>query len=229
MRQVIVIGAGLTGLACAFRLKQAGIPVLLLEASDSPGGVIATFQENGFLFEAGPQCPRFPRALWDLVREFGLEGEFVQSHARARRYILKNRQLHRAPFSPLEFISTRLVGAASKYRILAEFLRRSRPPRDEESLAEFIRRKFDGDILDYLVDPFTRSDSGQTQFNYSEVFGAGMAAAISTYAYHPHSERDLGNVADVWITQMGWDVGTYMVKEFWPDLRRKHHENTPQN
>lgn len=75
----------------------------------------------------------------------------------------------------------------------------------------------------------TRSDSGQTQFTYSEVFGAGMAAAISTYAYHPHSERDFGNVADVWITQMGWDVGTYMVKEFWPDPRRKHHENPPQN
>jgi hypothetical protein len=75
----------------------------------------------------------------------------------------------------------------------------------------------------------TRSDSGQTQFNYSEVFGAGMAAAISTYTYHPQSERDFGNVADVWITQMGWDVGTYMVKEFWPDLRRKHHESPPQN
>jgi hypothetical protein len=64
---------------------------------------------------------------------------------------------------------------------------------------------------------------------YSEVFGAGMAAAISTYTYHSRSERDFGNLADVWITQMGWDVGTYMVKEFWPDLRRKHHESPPQN
>jgi protoporphyrinogen/coproporphyrinogen III oxidase len=153
-RQVIVIGAGITGLACAFGLKQAGIPVLLLEASDSPGGVIATFGGNGFLFEAGPQCPRFPLSLWELVRGIGLESEFVRGDSRAPRYILKNRQLHRAPFSPLGFISTGLVGAASKYRILAESLRRSQPPGREESLAEFVRRKFDGDILDYLVDPF---------------------------------------------------------------------------
>ncbi len=72
----------------------------------------------------------------------------------------------------------------------------------------------------------TRSDAGQTQFNYSEVFGAGMAAAISTYSYHPDSERSLGNVAGVWTTQIGWDVATYMVKEFWPDLRKKHRKNT---
>jgi hypothetical protein len=72
----------------------------------------------------------------------------------------------------------------------------------------------------------TRSDAGQTQFNYSEVFGAGMAAAISTYSYHPESERSFGNVAGVWSTQIGWDVATYMVKEFWPDLRKKHHKTT---
>lgn len=75
----------------------------------------------------------------------------------------------------------------------------------------------------------TRSDSGQTQFNYSEAFGAGMAAAISTYSYHPESERGVGTVISVWGTQIGWDVGTYMIKEFWPDLRRKHHKNQQDN
>jgi hypothetical protein len=72
----------------------------------------------------------------------------------------------------------------------------------------------------------TRSDAGQQQFNYSEVFGAGMAAAISTYSYHPESERSFGNVAGVWSTQIGWDVATYMIKEFWPDLRKKHRKDT---
>jgi hypothetical protein len=33
------------------------------------------------------------------------------------------------------------------------------------------------------------------------------------------SERGLGNVAGVWGSQMGWDAVTYMIKEFWPDLR----------
>jgi hypothetical protein len=68
----------------------------------------------------------------------------------------------------------------------------------------------------------TRSDSGRDEFNYSEVFGAGMAAAISDYTYHPPGERSMGNVAGVWGTQMGWDLATYLMKEFWPDLRRWH-------
>jgi hypothetical protein len=67
----------------------------------------------------------------------------------------------------------------------------------------------------------TRSDSGKDQFNCSEVFGAGMAAAISDYGYHPAGDQSIGNVANVWGTQMGWDFFTYMIKEFWPDLRRK--------
>ena len=74
----------------------------------------------------------------------------------------------------------------------------------------------------------TRSDSGQTQFNYSEILGAGSAAAISTYTYHPQSERSFGNVATVWATQMGWDVATYLVKEFWPDLRKKPKKDKQQ-
>jgi hypothetical protein len=89
----------------------------------------------------------------------------------------------------------------------------------------FLRRT--GHALSRVV--MTRSDSGRSQFNYSEVFGAGMAAAISTYSYHPESERGVGTVISVWGTQIGWDVGTYMLKEFWPDLRRKHHRNQQDN
>jgi hypothetical protein len=67
----------------------------------------------------------------------------------------------------------------------------------------------------------TRSDAGEKQVNYSELVGGVTAASISTYSYHPQSERGFGNVMSVWATQMGWDAVTYMVKEFWPDLRKK--------
>ncbi len=81
----------------------------------------------------------------------------------------------------------------------------------------------------------TRGDSGRKQFNFSEVFGAAFAAAISTYSYHPKdtylstptnphmfvpSDRTLSNTARVWGTQVGLDAITYEVKEFWPDIRR---------
>lgn len=67
----------------------------------------------------------------------------------------------------------------------------------------------------------TRTDSGHSQVNYSEIFGGALAAGISTYSYHPHADRTLRNSASVWGTQVGYDTITYVVKEFWPDIRRK--------
>jgi hypothetical protein len=67
----------------------------------------------------------------------------------------------------------------------------------------------------------TRSDSGRTQFNASQVFGSALAAGISTYSYHPRDERNLPNVANVWGTQIGLDTFTQGVKEFWPDIHRR--------
>jgi len=67
----------------------------------------------------------------------------------------------------------------------------------------------------------TRTDSGSQQFNFSEVFGSAVSAAISTYSYHPSADRTLSNTASVWGTQVGYDTITIVVKEFWPDIRRK--------
>jgi hypothetical protein len=83
----------------------------------------------------------------------------------------------------------------------------------------------------------TRTDSGKNQFNYSEVVGGALAAAISTYSYHPKShvfttpnppyyrfvasDRTFDNTLSVWATQYGYDTLTLVVKEFWPDIRRK--------
>ena len=67
----------------------------------------------------------------------------------------------------------------------------------------------------------TRGDSGKPQFNYSEFFGSALSAGISTYSYHPLEDKTVVNSAKVWGTQIGYDSLTYVVKEFWPDIRRK--------
>ena len=66
----------------------------------------------------------------------------------------------------------------------------------------------------------TRGDNGHAQFNASEVFGSAMAAAISTYSYHPESDRKIGNLATTWGTQLALDSFGFMMKEFWPDMKR---------
>jgi protoporphyrinogen/coproporphyrinogen III oxidase len=152
--KVVAIGAGISGLACAHRLKQLGIHCQVLEAQERAGGLIATVRRNGFLFETGPQCPRFPAPVWRLVRELNLENEFVAGDPKAKRYIFSRGRLHSAPFSPTGLLTTRLVGFRSKLRILSEAFRYSQPPTHEESLSEFVERKFGPDVLDNLVDPF---------------------------------------------------------------------------
>lgn len=97
----------------------------------------------------------------------------------------------------------------------------------------------------------TRTDSGKAQFNYSEIVGSALSAAISTNTYHPRSfittrydpstgmvqyihnasDRTLPNTLSVWGTQVGYDTITIVVKEFWPDIHRKlthKHEAAPQ-
>ena len=69
----------------------------------------------------------------------------------------------------------------------------------------------------------TRTDSGGTQFNFSEIVGSAAAAGISAYTYHPRADRNLPNAASVWGTQIGLDTFTLVVKEFWPDIHRKFH------
>lgn len=73
----------------------------------------------------------------------------------------------------------------------------------------------------------TRSDAGTTQFNFSEIVGAATAAGISTYAYHPRDERNVNNALHVWATQIGWDTVSEVIKEFWPDVRRKLSHSKP--
>jgi hypothetical protein len=74
----------------------------------------------------------------------------------------------------------------------------------------------------------TRTDSGNRQFNYSEVLGSAISAGISTYSYHPRGDRNIPNTVSVWGTQVGYDTLTLVVKEFWPDIRRRlHHTKTP--
>ena len=151
--KVVIVGAGLSGLASAFRLKQLGIQCLVLEAADRPGGVITTVRRNGYLFDLGPQIPRFPSSAMKLLRDLRLEQEFVPGDPKAKRYIFRHGRLHPAPFSPVGIMSTDLIGMASKWRFLTEAFRSTRPPAGEETLAEFVERKFGADVLENVVDP----------------------------------------------------------------------------
>jgi phytoene dehydrogenase-like protein len=56
MKPVVIVGAGLAGLACALKLTQAGVPVRILEASDGIGGRVRTDLVDGFRLDRGFQA-----------------------------------------------------------------------------------------------------------------------------------------------------------------------------
>src|SRR5579862_8547160 len=52
---VVIVGAGVAGLACALDLVAAGVPVRVLEGSDAVGGRMRTDRRDGFLLDRGFQ------------------------------------------------------------------------------------------------------------------------------------------------------------------------------
>jgi len=149
-----VVGAGISGLTCAYALKKSGENVLMLEATSGPGGVIESVRENGFLFEQGPQSFTGTEPLFQLCDELGIADQLVEAPHGAPRYVFLNGKLVPVPFSPGAFLASPLLGWRTKFSILTEVFRTSPPPDADESVAIFVRAKFTQELLDRLVGPF---------------------------------------------------------------------------
>ncbi len=68
-KKVIVVGAGVAGLACAVRLQKEGYQVVIYEKEGLPGGKMHTFEQDGFRFDLGPTIVMMPE-LYREVFEF---------------------------------------------------------------------------------------------------------------------------------------------------------------
>jgi hypothetical protein len=65
----------------------------------------------------------------------------------------------------------------------------------------------------------TRTDSGGRRFNFSEVLGNATGVAISNLYYS--DTRSAGENTEKLATQLGTDAASQVLKEFWPDIKRK--------
>src|SRR6476661_3973676 len=117
-RTAVVIGAGISGLLCAYRLKTLGVDVLLIEKSDRVGGVIQSENIDGFLIERGPNSSQGTEELLSLVEELGITHELAEGNPTAPAYVYFNRRLHPVPSGPAAFIKSGLLSLGGKMRIL---------------------------------------------------------------------------------------------------------------
>ena len=151
---VLIVGAGISGLTCAYHLRKSGIDAQIIEAAPRPGGVIRSERRDGYLLELGPQSFSGTPQLRNLCRELSIENELVEAPHSAPRLLLINGRLKPAPLSPPAFFASSLFSARTKWRILRDAIGRSAPPYVDESVAAFTHRKFSAELLDKLVGPF---------------------------------------------------------------------------
>lgn len=153
-REVVVIGAGLAGLVCAYRLKRLGIDVVLIEKSDRIGGVIQSDSVDGYLIERGPNSSQGTEEVMALVEELGIIDQLAEGDPKAPAYVYFNRGLHAVPAGPGAFIKSKLLSARGKLRILAEPFVPARQSDGEESVADFARRRIGSEAAERMVKPF---------------------------------------------------------------------------
>ena len=154
MKSVAIIGAGITGLTAAFYLKRNGIPVSVYEASERVGGVIQSLRKDGYLAEFGPNTllETSPK-ISQLVRDSGLQSRRADTNPQAEaRYVVRYRTPIEMPASPLGFFTTSLFTLGAKFAVLREpFVPRGREG-VEESIAQFVVRRFNQEFLDHAID-----------------------------------------------------------------------------
>lgn len=170
MIRVAIVGGGISGLTTAFYLEQErrrGVPVefALFEAEPRLGGVIQTERVDGCIVEAGPDSflssKPWARELCDDLR---LSSQLIGSRDSERKtYILVSGRLEpippgmqmMAPTKLAPVLASRLFSGRTKFAMLREYLSPPEPlgADDDESVASFVVRHFNAEVVDRLADP----------------------------------------------------------------------------
>jgi len=168
VKKVVVIGAGITGLAAAHALHKAhcdGEPVdwVLIEKDNRVGGKIVTERTGGFVIDGGPDC-FLPEKPWagQLAKELGIDGDMLPTNDEHKKtFILSGGALHLLPDGVMGLVPTKFVPFATtalfswggKLRMAADLILPRKPNEDDETLADFVRRRLGQEALDKLAEP----------------------------------------------------------------------------
>ncbi|MDQ3687818.1 MAG: protoporphyrinogen oxidase [Acidobacteriota bacterium] len=171
-RRVVIVGGGISGLAAAHRLiehnKRAAQPfeVLLFEAGARLGGTIHTQRRDGFLLEGGSDSfiSEKPEGV-ELAKRVGLGDSLIETNSQHRRsFVVRNGRLRATPegfqlLAPSRlwpFVTSDIFSWPGKARIALDLFlprRANANGSDDESLAEFVRRRLGQEALERMAQP----------------------------------------------------------------------------
>lgn len=148
---VLIIGAGLSGLYLAYKLQKLGLDVKVVEKTSRLGGNFDSRrysqEESPYetIYEYGPNTfTSNYDSIMDLVRELGIEDELIRKDfSKSKRYLYKDESMIEVSSNPLLFLSSPLMSSEAKLRLLLEpFKRKEAEDADDEPVYAFINRKF---------------------------------------------------------------------------------------
>jgi len=184
---VIIIGGGISGLSAAFWLKQEGIDFLMLERESRAGGLIKSERVNGYLLDHAANCVfnYLPEVNY-LCQSLGLGSELILRQDEAkRRYLVKDGRPVQVPMDIKGLIGTDLWSLKGKLRLMAEpFIPRG-PEAAEESVAQFISRRFGQEIFERSIEPYVAGTLAGD---------AEKACVKSTFSQFSSIEKEHGSI-----------------------------------
>jgi protoporphyrinogen/coproporphyrinogen III oxidase len=171
--RIAVVGAGLTGLTAAWRLRDAGHQVKVYEKTQEVGGRTRTVRKDGFVFDVGAitMLPTYTRSC-ALIEELG-----ISSHLHRITPVIgipRGDRVHRIDLArPLRsLLEMKLISTGAKLRALKLIPALIRTWRlvnyqsmstlvewDHESIADNVRRELGEEILEYVVGPIIRGNT----------------------------------------------------------------------
>lgn len=160
-RDVVIIGAGVAGLAAAWELRRRGIDPLILEQGSRAGGVVHTERTDGFVIDGGPDALLVQKpAAVELCAELGLRDRLFPTLLPRTAFVLRAGALVPLPEASVLGLPTRLApfarsplfSWAGKARMALELVRPPRAPADE-SIGAFVRRRFGHEAVEYVAEP----------------------------------------------------------------------------
>jgi oxygen-dependent protoporphyrinogen oxidase len=161
---VAVVGAGVSGLAAAYELRKRKRSVVVLERSDRAGGIIQTDRIGEFIIDAGPDALLVQKpAAVALCNELGLGDRLFPTKLPRTAFILRDGHLHPLPGASIlgfptrlkPLMQSRLFSVSAKVRMAMEMVvpKRSKDRQDDESIAQFVRRRFGPEAVTYIAEP----------------------------------------------------------------------------
>jgi oxygen-dependent protoporphyrinogen oxidase len=167
---VTVIGAGIAGLTAAYRLKQNGFSVKVLEALPSSGGRMTQLEEQGLKYNSGARlCYSFYSEIQKLIADLGIQNSIVK-HGKMNIRCQTDLEQYSLPLNPnLDLLTNPVLSWSEKLaliRLLPDLIgarRRINPGWmmtaenfDEQTLEEYILEKVGPVFLEKFIEPVFR-------------------------------------------------------------------------